>query len=290
MTTLSQVYSFAFNNQVFGGASSPYQILSVDGLESLPGIRNQDDNRGYHDGMFTGRDFLNGRTISIIFNTFGDAGGSAQTNYNTIQSTLLPQTQGTTPLYFKFPNSPTSEQFVDARVRALRTTVDPNYTYGYITSQVDFFCPDPNYYNNNLQTAVMAISPALGRTYNRTFNYTYGGGSSTVTTTISNIGWATTYPTITINGPITNPIVGNTTSGNTLYFTGTYSSSDILEIDLYNQLITLNGNPARNLLISGTWFDAPPGNSLFFFTGTGTLAGTTQATVSWYSAYIQENK
>lgn len=286
MTTLTQVYSFAFNNQVFGGAGSPYQILSVDGLESLPAIRNQDDNRGYHDGMFTGRDFLSGRTVSIIFNTFGDVNGSAQTNYNTIQSVLLPQTSGTTPLFFKFPNSPTSEQFVDARVRALRTSVDPNYTYGYITSQVDFFCPDPNYYNSNLQTANMLISAALGRTYNKTFNYTYGGGSATVTTTISNIGWATTYPTITINGPITNPVIGNSTSGDTLYFTGTYSSSDILEIDLYNQLITLNGNPARNLLISGTWFDAPPGNSNFFFTGTGTLAGTTQATVSWYSAYI----
>jgi hypothetical protein len=286
MTTLTQVYSFAFNNQVFGGAGSPYQILSVDGLESLPSIRNQDDNRGYHDGMFTGRDFLNGRVISIIFNTFGDSNGSAQTNYNTIQRTLLPQTSGTTPLYFKFPNSPTSEQFVDARVRNLRTTVDPNYTYGYITSQVDFFCPDPNYYDNNLQTSVMQISAALGRTYNKTFNYTYGGGSATVTTTISNIGWGTTYPTITINGPITNPVVGNSTSGDTLYFTGTYSALDLLEINLYDQLITLNGAPARNLLISGTWFDAPPGNSNFFFTGTGTLAGTTQATVSWYSAYI----
>ena len=286
MTTLSQVYSFAFKNQVFGGAGSPYQILSVDGLESLPSIRNQDDNRGYHDGMFTGRDFLSGRTISIIFNTFGDSNGSAQTNYNIIQSTFLPQTSGTTPLFFKFPNSPSSEQFVNARVRGLRTTVDANYTYGYITSQVEFFCPDPNYYNNNLQTANMLISAALGRTYNRTFNYTYGGGSSSVTTTISNIGWATTYPTITIQGPITNPIIGNTTSGNILNFTGTYSALDTLEIDLYNQLITLNGNPARNLLISGTWFDAPPGNSNFFFTGTGTLAGTTQATVSWYSAYI----
>jgi len=286
MTTLSQVYSFAFRNQVFGGAGSPYQILSVDGLESLPGIRNQDDNRGYHDGMFTGRDFLSGRTISIIFNTFGDSNGSAQTNYNTIQSIFLPQTSGTTPLYFKFPNIPTSEQFVDARVRSLRTTVDPNYTYGYITSQVEFFCPDPNYYNSNLQTANMLISAALGRTYNKTFNYTYGGGSSTVTTTIQNIGWATTYPTITIQGPITNPIIGNTTTGNTLNFTGTYSALDTLEIDLYNQLITLNGNPARNLLISGTWFDAPAGNSNFFFTGSSTLAGTTQATVSWYSAYI----
>jgi phage-related protein len=286
MTTLTQVYSFAFNNQVFGGAGSPYQILSVDGLESLPGIRNQDDNRGYHDGMFTGRDFLSGRVISIIFNTFGDSNGSAQTNFNTIQRTLLPQTSGTTPLFFKFPNSPTSEQFVDARVRNLRTTVDPNYTYGYITSQVDFFCPDPNYYDNNLQTSVMQISAALGRTYNKTFNYTYGGGSATVTTTISNIGWATTYPIIRINGPITNPVVGNSTSGDTLYFTGTYSALDLLEINLYDQLITLNGAPARNLLISGTWFDAPPGNSNFFFTGTGTLAGTTQATVSWYSAYI----
>jgi len=59
--------------------------------------------------------------------------GSAQTNYNTIQSKLLPQTTGTTPLYFKMPNIPTSEQFIQARVRALRTTVDPNYTYGYIT-------------------------------------------------------------------------------------------------------------------------------------------------------------
>lgn len=286
MTTLTNVYSFAFKNQVFGGAGSPYQILSVDGLESLPGIRNQDDNRGYNDGMFTGRDFLSGRHISIIFQTFGNNLGSAQTNYNTIQSKLLPQTSGTTPLYFKMPNIPGSEQFVKARVRALRTVVDPNYTYGMITSQVEFFCPDPNYYNSNLQTAVMAISPVLGRTYNKTFNYTYGGGSSTVTTTISNIGWATTYPTITINGPITNPIVGNVTTGDTMYFSGTYSSSDILEINLYDKLITLNGAPARNLLISGTWFDAPPGNSEFFFTGTGTLAGTTQALVSWYSAYI----
>lgn len=286
MTTLTNVYSFAFNGQVFGGADSAYQILSVDGLESLPSIRNQDDNRGYHDGMFTGRDFLAGRTITIIFNTFGNDLGSAQTNYNTIQRTLLPQTSGTTPLYFKFPNIPASEQFVNARVRGLRTTVDPNYTYGYITSMVEFFCPDPNYYDSNLQTANMLISAALGRTYNKTFNYTYGGGSSSVTTTISNIGWATTYPTITIQGPITNPIIGNTTTGNTLNFTGTYSALDVLEIDLYNQLITLNGVAARNLLISGTWFAAPPGNSNFFFTGSSTLAGTTQATVSWYSAYI----
>lgn len=288
MTTLTQVYSFSFNNQTFGGAGSPYQILSVDGLESLPGIRNQDDNRGYADGMFTGRDFLAGRSISIIFNTFGDSNGSAQTNYNTIQRALLPQTQGTTPLYFKFPNSPTSEQFINARVRALHTTVDANYTYGYITSQVTFFCPDPNYYNNNLSTATLAYLPPTGRTYNRVYDLVYDPSTNIITTTVNNIGWATTYPTITLVGPIIDPVLGNATTGNSLTFNCSLTNSDTLVVDLYNKLITLNGVSARNLLQSGTWFAAPPGESIFTLTGQAgsQTINQTSATITWYSAYI----
>lgn len=288
MTTLTAPYSFSFNNQVFGGLGSPYQILSVDGLESVPGIRNQDDNRGYADGMFTGRDFLAGRTISIIFQTFASGLNSAQANLNTIQRVLLPQTSGTTPLFFKLPSQPTSEQFINARVRAFRTTIDPNYTYGYITSQVEFFCPDPRYYDNNTQTATLLYSTPSGRIYNRTYNLVYGGGSGTLTTTVTNNGWTDTYPTITINGPITNPTIGNTTQSASMSFNVVLSSTDAFVIDLYNKLITLNGQPARNTLISGssTWFSAQPGNNSFYFTGTGTLAGTTQAVVEWESAYI----
>jgi phage-related protein len=132
----------------------------------------------------------------------------------------------------------------------------------------------------------MAFGAALGRTYNRAFNYNYGGGSISITTTINNAGWADTYPTITINGPITSPIIGNVTQAAQMNFSGTYSSADRLVVDLYNKLITLNGNPARNTLISGTWFSAQPGNNQFFFTGTGTLIGTTEAVVTWQSAYV----
>lgn len=245
MTILTTQYSFSFNGLVFGGEGSPYQILSVDGIEGLPGIRNQDDNRGFSDGMFSGRDFLAGRTVSIIFNTFGTNSGSAQTNFNIIQSYLLPQTSGTTPLYFYLPNSGT--QFLNARVRALRTTVDPNYTYGYITSQVEFFCPDPRYYNQNEQTATMTYSAPTGRIYNRTYNLTYGGGSVALQTTVNNSGWAETYPNILIKGPIIDPQVGNLTTNNTLYFDVSMIAGDELEIDLLNKLITLNGVSARNL-------------------------------------------
>jgi phage-related protein len=286
MTTLSQLYSFSFNGYTFGGANSPHQIQNIIGLESLPGIRSQDDNRGYADGMFSGRDFYAGRTISIVFNTFESLGVSAQTNYNTIQSYLLPQQSGTTPLYFKFPNSPTSEQVVFARVRSMTTNIDPNYTYGYITSQVDFFCPDPNYYNNNLQTAVMAVLPAVGRTYDRVYDLVYGGATGYITTTVNNIGWATTYPNISLVGPITNPLLGNLTTGEFIQITGSFNLLDTINIDLYNKLITLNGNPARNLFTSGNWFSAQPGNNTFYFNGTFTVANQTKATVTWRSAYV----
>ena len=44
MPVITNSYSFSFAGITFGGAGSPYQILSVEGLEGLPGIRNQDDN------------------------------------------------------------------------------------------------------------------------------------------------------------------------------------------------------------------------------------------------------
>lgn len=283
MTTLTNPYSFSFNGQTFGGAQSPYQILSVDGLEGLPGIRNQDDNRGYNDGMFSGRDFLAGRNVSIIFNTFGSGSNSAQENFNALQAKLLPQTSGTTPLYFYLP--PNTTQFVNARVRALRTTVNADYTYGFITSQVDFFCPDPRYYNPT-QTAQFIYSAAQGRTYDRTYDLDYGGGTSYKITTVTNSGWATTYPTVTVEGPIIDPIVGNLTTGDNLNFDITLVAGDDLVVDLYNKLITLNGQPARNTLASGTWFGALPGNNSFTINGTGTAVGVSGVTINWNSAYI----
>lgn len=286
MPTLTTPYSFYFNGLYFGGEGSPYQILSVDGLESLPGLRVQDDNRGYADGMFSGRDFLAGRIITITFNTFGSGSTSAQENFNTAQQALLPQTSGTTPLYFKLPTSGSAGQFINARVRGLRTTIDPNYTYGWIVSQLELFCPDPKYYNANEQTAQIIYNVNQGRTYNRVYPLTYGGGTAYRTVSVVNNGWATTYPTITLNGPIVDPSFSNMTTGDTLNFTCNLNAPDVLVVDLYNKLVTLNGQPARNLLSSGTWFAAQPGSNLFNVNGTYYQAGVTTVTISWNSAYI----
>jgi len=281
-------YSFAFNGYVFGGGTSVHQILDVQGLEGLPAIRNQDDNRGYFDGMFSGRDFLGGRTITMTVLTVAGNGNSAQYNYNLLQSQALPQQSGTTPLQFQL--SPAGGlQFINARVRGNITQIDPDFTYGFIKSQLTFFCPDPRYYDNTTQSGNMYPTTIIGRVYPRVYPLTFGGGSLTGSLNVTNNGWATTYPTITINGPVTNPSVGSFASGQSLNFNYNMAQSDVLSINLLNKTILLNGNPARNLLLgSSQWFGATPGVNTFYFTGAAgtTVIGTTQATVQWNNAYI----
>ena len=374
MATLTSLnyYGFAWNGFAFGGANSPHQITSADGIEGLPVIRNQDDTQGFNDGMFSGRDFLSGRTITLTiltlsnnttatitaatagataityttsayhgFNTgqtvtvtgilstgnpTGTAGAgfnrnaqtltvlnntqftipvaitdtytsggsanvamSAQANYNLLKQNLLP-TQGyttfsnTNQLQFQL-SAASGLQFFNARVRDSKTVITPDFTYGYITSQWTFYCPDPRFYDNTQQSASLIGTNYLGRLYNRIYPLTYGGGAAG--TTITNTGWANTYPIITITGPITNAIVGNSTQGNYITIQGAYANTDTIIVDLGQRLVTLNGASARNLVAGGSnWFYAQPGANQFYLAGTGTLAGTTSATITWYNSYI----
>jgi len=284
VTSLSN-YSFAFNGFVFGGGSSPYQVLQVDGLEGLPTLRVQDSDRGYQDGMISGRDFLAARTITVTLQIMGGNGLSAQANYNLLQAALQPQQNGTSTLQFQLSNAG-GLQFINARVRKNLVTIDPDYTYGKIKAQYDFFCPDPRYYDNAVNTTSLTVQTPLGRGYNRTYNVTYGGGSQTNTGLVINQGTTTTYPTITIVGPATNPTVGSYTSGQFISLNYSMVSTDTLVINLLNRTILLNGNPARNLVSnSSQWFGAPPGTSQYYFTATGTTAGA-GATINYYNAYI----
>ena len=290
-------YSFAFNGFVFGGTNSPYQITSVDGLEDLPALRVQDDNRGYQDGMFTGRDFLGGRTVQIGMQVFGTSATSMQTNLNALQNVLIPQAQGTKVLQFQIPGS--NLQRIDARVRKRAVRIDPEFTYGRAIVNYEFFAPDPRRYDDTLQTTDLTLGvTTTGRTYNRVYTATatpganpfttgmsFGGGASSPNL-IANNGNTTTYPLITITGPATNPVVTNATTGAFLQINYTMGSTDTLVINTDFRTLTLNGVNRRSILANNsTWFGAEPGTSLYTFSASST-SGTTSCLVEWRSAYI----
>ncbi len=291
-------YRFAFNDFEFGGGNSVYQILSVDGLEDLPVIRNQDDNRGYQDGMWTGRDFLSGRSIIMTMTVRGDSNFSMSYYLNLLQRNLVPQQQGTGLLQFQLPGN--SLQRIDARVRRRAVTINTDYSSGLATATYEFFCPDPKYYDDTQEiTDLINATAVAGRTYNRVYTgaissvnnepYETGmifGGGAGAPNLITNDGWATSYPVITIEGPCINPKVTNVTAGAFLLIDTTLGTGDELVMNTDTRIVTLNGVTSRALLNnSSTWFAAPPGTSYYTFTATGT-DGNTACVVSWRNAYI----
>jgi hypothetical protein len=280
-------YSFQFGSFTFGGDDSVWQVLSVDGLAGIPELRVQDDNRGYNDGALTGRDFYNGRNITFIINTFAGGGLSAQQNYQLLQNALAPQQSGTQTLTFKL-DATSTEKIISTRVRTRVTTIDPDYTYGLIKSQVMMFCPDPRYYDSTLNALQLTISSSsVGRTYNRTYNLTYPLASITNTGSATNAGNIYSSPVITILGPATNPTIGYVEGNAALTVNVALSASDVLVVDMANRLVTLNGSAARNLVAnSSEWWDIPAGSTAtVYFSATGSTSGT-YATVNWRNAYI----
>ena len=284
-------YQFQFNGFAFG-AGTPFAILDVDGLEGLPGLRVQDDNRGFNDGAFSGRDFYDGRTLVFTINTFAGNGNTAQANYNLLQAALLPQQQGTGTLGFLLSPDDTAKT-LQARVRQNKTLVNVDYVAGRIVSQWIFYAPDPRYFDAT--STIVSLSPQAlsGRIYSKIFSYTYGGGSNQVQTYTTNAGRVNAGGVVTIVGPVTNPNIGSVTQNKYLTVNTVLAATDTLTLDLTNKTVTVTSavtgvtTNKRNLLSNGSsWFDIQPGLNALYFNGTAYTTGTTSASITYSNAYV----
>jgi hypothetical protein len=238
-------YQFQFRGVPFG-SGTPYIVESVDGL-GTPALRVQDDNRGYIDGAYSGRDFYEGRTVTFNIIIIGDSTKSAQSYYRDFRVALTPQTQGlypdpyqgtqpsdTTLNLFQFQLN--SESYSDTtitgvkrmwgRVRSVTHTVDPDYTYGYISVQMEMYFPDPRYYDDTAHTI-----------------------SGTTNVGIINNGWANSNPAVTITSPNASGAIWDVVTGSRMNFANVNTSYPLV-IDFLQRTITQNGAPARNTLLS----------------------------------------
>jgi len=258
--TLSN-YQITFNGLTIG-AGTQYQILSIDGLGGTSPLRIQDENRGYLDGSYTGRDFYDERMVSITMLVLGDNSNTAQYYYKQLQSYFAPQPLG----YYVDPtgNTPAANQLklftyrltgdtgdkrMYGRSRGLVTPINADFTYGYIQTRVDLVFPDPRYYDD------------------------IGTSQSGTTFAVANTGWATSCPVITIASCNTS---GNITDGTVTMYFANLTSGHNLTVDLLQRVIYYDGYPARNKMTSAsTGFLALSPNSSGTWTSTvGSMATT----------------
>ena len=90
-----------------------------------------------------------------------------------------------------------------------------------------------------------------------------GGGGGPTTIAIDSID--NVYPIWEVKGPATNPQISDITTGLTLSYTGSVSSSQTLKIDMFNKIATLNGTSVIGN-VSGDWVYMAPGNNRITYT------------------------
>jgi hypothetical protein len=257
---MPSTYQITYNGLTIG-AGTKYVITGIQGLAGLMPLRVQDDNRGYQDATWSGRDFYDARTVEVSILILGDNTKSAQSYYLDLQSAFAPQQLGypdaLTLFQFKLSSDMTSKRMY-GRIRAIDTMVDAEFTYGYIVANVTFYFPDPRYYDETLNTVSVGTSA----------------------TAIANAGWATTLPTITIASPAASFSINDTVTAVTMYFSNVQTGYPVV-IDLLNRTITNNGY-ARNIMTASTtdWLYVPGNTTGQWSISTGTMS------VAWRSAYV----
>lgn len=260
-------YTFVFNGLTIGTGTN-YLVTNVEGLGGTSPLRIQDDNRGYIDGSYSGRDFYDERTVYIDVTIVGNSTTTAQSLYKDLQVAYAPQPigyyvdpTGYTPSaqqlkLFQFRlNANTGDRQMYGRSRGLTTPIDADFAYGYIKTRIMMSFPDPRYYDDTATTVT---------------------GS---TVSMTNNGWAISCPVISITTSATS---GNINDGTTYMYFANMAIGQSLKVDLLQRIVYYQGIPTRNILTAASngWLQLNPSSTTSFTSTIGSMS------IPYRSAYV----
>lgn len=152
---------------------------------------------------------------------------------------------------------------------------------------------DPTIYGGTLKqanTGEANFTTATGSAVHA-FSYPiiYGASTSSVSVDANNEGDVPVYPiSININGPVNNPKVTNTTTGEYIQVNTNLATSSnrlVITYDKDTLSVEADGVSVLNLVTSGsTYFKIPPGSNIFSLTGSS-IDDDAAAVISFYDGY-----
>lgn len=137
------------------------------------------------------------------------------------------------------------------------------------------------------QVTSSSISPPSGGGYVVPMIVPYISAAATGgSVTLNNAGSEQAWPIITLTGPLTTPVVTNTTTGKYLQLSYTIATGDQVIIDMYAQTITLSGaSLIGTKTLASDWWGLVPGNNTISLTTTSS-GDTGSMTVAFNPPYV----
>lgn len=263
------------------GPGNAYSVATIEGIDDLPGIRSQDLDKSDQHGDYTGPDYTTARTVQMTLNLLAATPDELRALTLELRRATQPQRQ------------PAELQFLDwdisvfGKVRKRALPYDAGNLWRAGSAAIEWYCADPFLYGLTEQSAATtAYSPAAGRTYPKTFPYTYGAGGTAGHLTATNGGDSPAYPSFRLDGPVASPSIEQAAVGASLVFDTTLQPGEFLTVDTRSRAVLFMGTtPRRSWLRGGAvWPLLMPGDNQITYRGAA-LAGapgqTSLLTATW---------
>lgn len=280
-------FQWDFNGLLLGDGT-PYNILQVEGLDSMPAIQQGDVNRGRDTGQYQGVYYVGGREVTVTLEVQDTTAAAFRTDMDNLGLAFTPAPTNELPLYYNLPGMPQSSRLVWVRPIDRPNVIDQNYLFNKAKLQLRLWATDPRSYDSTLQSAVATLPASNGgAAWPWTWPVSWGSSSGSGTVNVVNAGNFETRPVISIAGPVDNPTIANNTTGLSLTFLISLVSTDVLTVDFLNKTVILNGTASRRntMTSASSWWTLPPGTSVFAYHANTVQVGSL-ATIYWQSAWL----
>ena len=266
-------------NGLSWGPGTNYHIGDITGLEDLPEVRTSDVLRPIADGAWAGIDRLGIRHIEMDLHVIADTPTNLYAQLATAEAALIRTTDEHDLLVYG------SSTLVRARVRRRVVDYFADRQQRTATIHLAFEATDPRKYSATLHQQSTGLGTATGGlVFPATFPATFGSGSAGGQVSVTNLGNTDTPPTMTIVGPVDNPIIDHVELGRSLQFTLSLITGDTLVLDADARTATLNGTANREQNLSlPQWFFLTPGTNTVKYRNNGGFTAST-LTVAWRDA------
>lgn len=261
-------------------------IYTIKGLDSSP-YRITTHTREGMDGGFIDAEFEEMRTVILEGLIYADPSQIAP-YLDSLKANFGPARLSQS---FNFKEPGNSQRTLFAKSLGIKCDTDTLRRIGSAKIQFHLQAEDPTIYGPQSVTTATLASAITGRSYNKAYNYGYGGSSGAGLAYVNNTGNKYTGGTLRIYNTLNPSVVMSSADGTVvgrLNFTIDVNDVNYLEISLRNRSIYLNGTAARRDALNGgaQWFKFPPQTvSSVGLLGTAS-GGVSQMTITTRPAYL----
>lgn len=273
--------------QIHSNTANPNGIYLHTGWEGLgfPELRLSNYVRPGEHGAFVSNNLYGGRRIFLR----GTIHGTNLTTYETARREFIKNLALTKdasniiqPIVLKMTTMDDLALQVDVHVKDYRLEKTNLFADEFY---LDLYAPDFFLESQSLSSSTVLRSSGGGAIYPVIYPVVYSATTGGTEIIINN-GTAEAYPIITINGPITNPIIENSTVDRYIELTVTLGSGETVTIDMRNRTILKGSQSIIGDKSGGSkfWYLESGSNTIRFLTSNTGDTGNIQ--IGYRDSYL----